>query len=382
MKTEKLYYKDAYIKEFKATVLSCEHSNGGYDIILDKTAFFPEEGGQTSDKGLIDGKEVFDVREKDGVIHHYCKEAHEVGMEVFATINFDERFEKMQCHTAEHIISGLFHSMYGIENTGFHLGALDVTMDTSEVVTREMMAEVERIANQAVFDNVKIETIFPTKEELPTLSYRSKLDITDNVRIVNIGKYDSCACCAPHVNFTGEIGFIKFIDSVKHKSGSRIRILAGIRAYDYISRMAKEASGISVMLSAPVLEISEEVKRVLDSRDALEYKISELGKSMAELIAESLEYTEGNRVLYYPSLDLESLRTLANKAFDKTGGILLLLTGEERAYKYILTSSAPDFQKVVKDANSILNGKGGGRAPMATGTYGTSLEDIKKYFCV
>ncbi len=379
-KTEKLYYTDAYIKEFDAEVISSFACELGFDTVLDKTAFFPEEGGQYSDKGYIDGVFVYDVREKDGIIHHYSKESINVNKSAHCTIDFEERFDKMQQHTAEHMISGFLHKLYGIENTGFHLGAVDVTLDTSLQVTREQMAEVERLVNLAVCRNIKIETSFPSSEELPTLQYRSKLDLTENVRIVDIGDVDSCACCAPHVAFTGEVGFVKLVDAVKRKEGSRIRMLAGKRAYDYIAKITSEASAVSVMLSAPVTDISTEVEKLLNSKCALDSKISAMGKEMAELLAASFVGAEKNAVFYYPSLDAEAMRTFVNSCAGKVKGTLVALSGEEGDYKYVLYNANCDFGDTVKNANSALNGRGGGKAPMASGSYKTSLLEIKKYF--
>ncbi len=379
-KTEKLYYKDAYIKEFDALVISCEKCDLGYDIVLDKTAFFPEEGGQYSDKGYIDGAFVFDVREKCGIIHHYAKEAVNVNKTLHCTLNFDERFDKMQQHTAEHMISGFFHKLYGIENTGFHLGAQDVTLDTSAQVTKEQMAEVERLVNLAVCQNIKIETFFPDSSELKDLDYRSKLDLTENVRIVDIGEVDSCACCAPHVAYTGEIGIVKFVDAVKRKEGSRIRMLAGKRAYDYIAKITAEASAVSVMLSAPVTDIAVEVEKLLDSKCALDSKICAMGREMAEAFASSFAGSEGNAVFYYPSFDAEAMRAFVNSCAHKVKGALVCLSGEEGDFKYVLYNESPDFSAIVKSANEALNGRGGGKAPMASGSYKSSLLEIKKYF--
>lgn len=380
IKTEKLYYLDAYIKEFEAEVLSCEACELGFDTVLDKTAFFPEEGGQYSDKGYIDGVYVFDVREKCGIIHHYTKEPVNVNKSAHCSINFEERFDKMQQHTAEHMISGFFHKLYGIENTGFHLGAVDVTLDTSAPVTKEQLAEVERLVNLAVFKNIKIETSFPDSSELKDLNYRSKLDLTENVRIVDIGDVDSCACCAPHVAYTGEIGIVKFVDAIKRKDGSRIRMLAGTRAYDYVAKITAEASAVSVMLSAPVTEISSEVENLLNSKKALEAEKTAMGKEMAEAFASSVGTVDGNAVFYYPMLDTEAIRTFVNKCAPKVKGALVALSGEEGNYKYILYSENADFGNIVKDANSSLSGRGGGKAPMASGSYKASLLEIKKYF--
>ena len=379
-KTEKLYYKDAYIKEFDSLVLSCEECKEGFDTVLDKTAFFPEEGGQYSDKGYIDGVYVFDVREKDEIIHHYTKEPINVNKTVHCAIDFEERFDKMQQHTAEHMISGFFHKLYGIENTGFHLGAVDVTLDTSRQVTREQLAEVERLVNLAVFRNIRIETSFPSTEELKNLDYRSKLDLTENVRIVDIGDVDSCACCAPHVAYTGEVGLVKFVDAIKRKEGSRIRMLAGKRAYDYIAKITAEASAVSVMLSAPVTDIAAEVEKLLSAKCELDSKLSAMGREMAESLAASFRGSEGNAVFYYPSFDTETMRAFVNSASQKVKGTLVCLSGQEGDFKYILYSECPDFQSIVKDANAALSGRGGGKAPMASGSYKTSLLEIKKYF--
>lgn len=378
--TEKLYYKDAYLKEFTALVISCDLTDAGYDIILDKTAFFPEEGGQYSDKGYIEESEVFDVREVDEIIHHYAKKAVNVNESVHCSIDFDERFDKMQQHTAEHMISGFFHKLYGIENTGFHLGAVDVTLDTSKPVTAEQLAYVEGLVNIAVTRNIKIETLFPKSEELSALEYRSKLDLTENVRIVNIGDVDSCACCAPHVSFTGEVGMVKFVDAVKHKGGSRIRMLAGKRAYEYVAKIMREAAGVSVLLSSPQSEISGEVKKLLEAKLELEYSLKQKGIAMAEMQAEAIAESDSDVVVYNPAFDMDAMRAFVNKASSKISGTIVALSGEDGAYKYILYSKSDDFQGIVKEANSALSGRGGGRAPMASGTFSKTLSEIENYF--
>lgn len=378
--TQKLYYIDAYIKEFDAEVLSVTECDKGYDTVLDKTAFFPEEGGQYADSGYIDGVKVIDVREIDGVIHHYTESRLNVNQSVHCVLNFDERYDKMQQHTAEHIISGILHSLYGVENTGFHLGAEAVTLDTSRPITREELIYVERLVNIAIQKNLPVTAVFPSDDELAKLEYRSKLELTENVRIVNIEGCDSCACCAPHVSFTGEIGMLKFVSSVKHKGGSRITMLAGMRAYDYTAKICAEASAVSVMLSAPPDAISGEVEKVISSRDALNYKLSSMGRAMAELIADGIMPTDGNLVLHYPMLDFDALRALMNSVFPKVGGALVGISGEEGSYRYILMSESADFSEIVKGANAALSGRGGGRAPMASGTFAATAEQIKAYF--
>ena len=224
--TVKLYDIDSHLSEFSATVLSCENAVA----VLDKTAFFPEGGGQTSDTGYIDGVKVNDVQIKDGVIYHYLESDIEVGKTVECKLLWDERFRKMQNHSGEHIISGIVHSLYGFDNVGFHLSKAEMTMDFDGVLTREDLLKIEKLANAAVWQNVKFNCYYP--ESLENLEYRSKLDLTEDVRIVEIEGYDRCACCAPHVNTSAEIGVIKILDFCKLRGGVRLFVKCGSDALD------------------------------------------------------------------------------------------------------------------------------------------------------
>ena len=379
-KTEKLYYKDAYIHEFDATVVSLEEKDGKYLALLDKSAFFPEAGGQYSDKGYIGDAEVVDVQENGDVLVHYLKKPLNVNETYHCKLDFEDRLEKMRAHTAEHILSGIFHKLYGVENTGFHLGASEVTFDTSLVITKDQLELVERLANEAVIRNLAITEYYPTPEELPSLTYRSKLDLTENVRIVYIEDTDACACCAPHVRSTGEIGFIKILDAVKHKGGSRIRMLAGKKAYEYVSSLARETGAVSVLLSSPQTEISKDVERLLEAKYETEERLLARERELAALYSESVPETEGNFVLLCGTLDMEALRNIANSAGDRVGGALVLLSGSEGAYRYVIKYSKDDFKAFLNGANSALLGKGGGRPPMAQGSFSAQLSDIKKHF--
>ena len=378
--TERLYNIDAYIREFDAVVLESYPMEDGFVSVLNKSAFFPEGGGQSSDKGDIDGVRVFDVKEVGGKLLHYTKEALNVNKTVHCSIDFEERFEKMQCHTAEHIASGFFHSLYGMDNVGFHLGDDFVTFDTSGVLTDEMLYEVERLANEAVYKNVDIRITFPDAKDLPSLEYRSKLDITENVRIVTIDGIDACACCAPHVAKTGEVGIIKFIECKKHRGSSRITMLAGARAYRYINEALIRAHRAAEMLSAPILEIDTETERTLSAKADMQYKLSVAGRKLASLLASTLEKTDKNKVVYLPLLDMDGLREFVNEAAVKVSGALVALCGEEGNYKYVIGYGGEDFNSLIKNANAALVGKGGGRAPMAQGSYSSSLSEIEKYF--
>lgn len=378
--TKKLYYDDAYIKNFEATVISCEKSGDSYLTVLDRTAFFPEEGGQYSDKGYVNGVRVCEVIIKDEVIYHRTESALVVGSKVECEIDFDDRYEKMQCHSAEHILSGLIHSKFGYNNVGFHLGAEEVTMDIDHPMTKDELLEIERLANEAIYANVDIVTSFPSKEELPTLEYRSKLDLTENVRIVNIGKYDSCACCAPHVARTGEIGLVKILDFAGLRGGIRIRIAAGRRAMRIFSSMQENLARISHITSTPKLECGEAVERISCELERVKAEYKEFRRSYFLREAEHSGGSSANLLLHYPDASMDEMRIVANFLTERVGGILVLLSGSDGNYKYVLSTGSQDLKLALKNINTALNGKGGGSANMAQGSFNSSIDEIKTYF--
>jgi alanyl-tRNA synthetase len=378
--TEKLYYTDAYIKEFSATVLSCEKSEDGYAVVLDKTAFFPEEGGQYSDRGKIGDATVNNAIEKGGVIYHFTDTPIAVGDKVGCVIDFDERYEKMQCHSGEHILSGLFHSMYGAENSGFHLGGDEVTMDINIPLSREDVERVEQLANEIIYKNVEIVARFPDEAELERMQYRSKLDLKENVRIVEIGEYDSCACCAPHVKATGEIGLIKILDFVKFRGGLRLHIAAGRRAMRIFNESYNSVLSVSAQLSVPKNEISEGVTRILNDNQELRGAYAAFKISIMKKEAAALPKTEGNAVIVFDEAEADELIAFSNEAVCKVSGILVLLSGSDGDYKYVISSDTVDLRSCIKDINKSLLGRGGGKANMVQGRFCASLAEIKEYF--
>lgn len=378
--TEKLYYSDAYQKEFFAKVLSCEKAEDFYDTVLDKTAFFPEEGGQYSDRGALGDGRVFNVKEKDGIIHHYVDSPLEVGSLVLGKIDFDERYEKMQCHTGEHILSGIIHSLYGLDNVGFHLGADEVTMDVSAPLTREQLDEVERLANEVIYKNVEVTASFPTKSELLEMKYRSKLDLYENVRIVKIGEYDACACCAPHVRYTGEIGVIKILDFAKLRGGIRIFITAGRRALRVFDEYYKALQTTSALLSLPKAEIVGGVNKLIGDFAELKNAYSSYRITVLEKEAEALEYKEGSRIVMLDGASFPELIAYSNVARKKTCGILVLLSGKDGDYKYVISSDSVNLREKAAEINKSLLGRGGGKPDMIQGSFGCSYQEIGKYF--
>ena len=378
--TEKLYYIDAYMSEFTAIAVSSEKSGELYDTVLDRTAFFPEEGGQYADSGEIAGIRVLDVSEKDGVIHHYTEKEVPIGEPLFCKIDFDERYEKMQCHTAEHILSGLFHSLFGLDNVGFHLGKEEVTMDISRPLSKEELSRVECLANEIVYKNVEVCADFPSSEELSSLEYRSKLELTENVRIVKIGEYDSCACCAPHVKRTGEIGLIKILDSAKLRGGMRLNITAGRRAMRAFFSLYEISSSISAALSVPKSSIDTEVKKLLADKARAEAELSQYKISVMENEARKFAPTENNPVLHFDLAGFDELIAYSNIAIEKVSGILVLLSRDKENYRYVISSRTKNLREISADINKSLLGRGGGRPNMIQGSFSESLENIKEYF--
>ncbi len=376
--TEKLYYQDSYISEFSAGVLSVTEVSDGYDIVLDKTAFFPEEGGQSADSGYMGDLKVKYVYEKDGVIYHKTDAAPD-GNVVFCKIDFNERFDKMQQHTAEHILSGVIHSLFGYENVGFHLGDDVVTFDIDHPLTREELDRVEDLANEAVFRNIKVEAFFPTKEELKNETYRSKLDLTENVRLVKIGDVDSCACCAPHVKYTGEIGLIKCLDFMHHRGGVRITMCAGNRALKDYREKYRNIREISAILSEPQHTTAEALGRYVSDKEKQKLELKTIKRVYAESLADNVS-SDGNLVIVLDHVGMDELRDFANKAVSRVEGILVALIGSDKDYKYVMASRSIDLRAKAKEINEKLSGRGGGHPQMIQGSLFIDLETIKAYF--
>ena len=378
--TEKLYYKDAYIKSFSAIVTSAVERDGHFVIELDKTAFFPEEGGQSSDKGRIGEARVLAVEEKDGRIFHTVDMPFSVNESVRCEIDFEDRFDKMQCHTAEHIVSGLIHRLYGFDNVGFHLGNDEITLDINGILNGEMIDKVELLANEAVYKNVPISVFYPSEEVAKGMDYRSKLDITENLRIVEISGYDICACCAPHVNSTGQIGIIKLIDYMKHRGGTRIKMLAGKRAYLDYQEKSKSTLEISAMLAVPRSKIASGVKNYIAASESCEFKLKGAYQRIAALEAELVAPTDKNAVVIVSEIGMQDAREIVNRLMKKVKGVSVVIFGMEGAYSYVMGSENKDMISVCKAANAALSGKGGGRPPMMQGSFVAPADQIKKYF--
>ena len=379
--TIKLYDADSHLYDFDASVISCEKTDKGFAVVLDKTAFFPEGGGQPADEGTLNGIAVTDVQIKDGVITHTTAEEIPAGSAVKGAVDSEIRFRRMQNHSGEHIVSGLIHKLFGYNNVGFHMGSEDVTLDLDGVLTREDLDKIEMLANRAVYENVNVRAEYPSPEILKDLDYRSKLDLTENVRIVTIEGYDVCACCAPHVNKTGEIGIIKLIDFLKYKGGVRIHMLCGFDALEDYNRRYKNVAAISAKLSAKQAEVYEAVERLSAELSAEKQAAGELKRQLVAMKIAALEPTDGNMVLVEKDMDMLNLRNLVNEAVQLCGGICAAFSGsDENGYNYIIASKNVPLRAEAKAINAALNGRGGGKDEMIQGSAKASEAEIRAYF--
>ena len=377
--TEKLFYQDSHRTEFTAKVISCEEAKDGYRVVLAQTVFFPEGGGQYADTGMLGDTEVTDVHEKDDVIYHTTKAPLEAGSEVNGKINWDERFEKMQQHTGEHIVSGIVHERFGYNNVGFHLGSDYCTMDFDGPISKEQLKEIEAAANEAVYQDLEIRILYPAKDELKDLDYRSKIEIEGQVRIVEIPGYDVCACCAPHVKTTGEIGVIKLVSMVNYKGGERITMLCGRRAmrdYEKKDSMTKE---ISALLCAKEYEVAEAVVRLKDEQNRMKSQLAEMQQKLLEYRVAEIAVDQKIVTVFDSTLSGNLPREMMNKLLDKGAEICAVFAGtDEEGYRYVIGSRSEDVRPLSKMLNTTFQGRGGGKPEMVQGSVKGTRTEIEE----
>ncbi len=375
--TQKLYYENQYIKDFKATVLSCEEGKNGFEVILDKTAFFPEGGGQPGDTGFIGEIRVIDTQEKGEEVIHICSESVELG-EAECRLDFDKRFANMQQHTGEHIFSGILHSLSGYDNVGFHMGEHCITVDFSGVIPSEMLAEAERLSNEAVYKNIPVEALYPTDEELEGYDYRSKKEIKGQVRLTKIGDVDLCACCGTHVAFTGEVGIIKISSVMNYKSGVRITMQIGRKAFEDYCEKNKNAYEISSLLKAKVDEITPAVERVVAQLHEARINYSGLKKEIFALKAAS---AGGEKYLAFDDgASADDARIFSDMLAEKAGIAAVFSGNDADGYKYAITSRSSDVREIGKALNAACSGRGGGKPDMVQGSVAASKIEIEKFW--
>lgn len=380
METEKLYYQNPYLTAFTARVLTCEPSKTSYLVTLDRTAFYPEGGGQPADHGTLGGVAVTDVHEKDGVVFHTCGAPVEIGTEVEGAIDWPRRFDHMQQHSGEHILSGLLCALYDCSNVGFHLGADTVTIDYDRELTWEQVLEAEKQANETIWTNTPAEITFPTPEALASLDYRSKKELTGQVRIVSFPGADCCACCGTHVARAGEVGLIKVLSCQKFREGVRLEILCGQRAYRYLSQVYEQDHAVAQLLSVKPRDTLAAVERQSAELAAAKQRMTELEDRLFSLRAQALA-GRGDVLLVEPPMRPDGARKLADAVARSAGGLAAVFAGEGTSHVYALVhAGGDDISPLVKRLNSALSGRGGGRNGFAQGSVQADAAAIQDFF--
>ncbi len=379
----KLFYENINLTDFTATVLSCEAVAGKnqYRILLDATAFFPEEGGQSADKGTINGLPVLDVQIKDDFIYHYLEQPLEPGTAATGHVDWEQRFDFMQQHSGEHIVSGLVHGRFGYNNVGFHLSSNEVTLDFDGELTPAQIHEIELRANEIIYQNLPVEISYPSKEELEALSYRSKIEIEGQVRIVTIPGVDVCACCAPHVAHTGEIGIIKITNCQSHRGGVRLNILCGARALADYNKKQDSVTAVSVALSAKQDLIADAVLKVKEDMLRQQERINKLQADYLRLCIASLPSPEENEnaLLFVDKMDTIAIRNTVNELTEQYSGYCGVFSGNENdGYQFIVGSKTRDCKELAQTLRNVLGAKCGGNTPMIQGSVTATQDAVRK----
>ena len=378
--TEKLYYQDAYATKFTAKVLECAEGKQGYQVVLDRTLFYPEGGGQPADMGTLGGAQVLDVHEKNDIITHTTDKPLEIGTEVAGEIDWERRFDLMQNHSGEHILSGVICGKYGCDNVGFHMGKESITIDLNTKIPEEDLPWLEEKANEAIWTNAPVGIRYPSREELAAMEYRSKKELEGQVRIVNVGEYDCCACCGTHVRLAGEIGQIKIIGAQNYKGGTRLELLCGKRALRDYRKKNDVANEAGRLLSVPGVKADSAVKNLLAERDTLIQTLHQLKwkyfTQKAEQVAEGTE----NILFFGDGLDSKDMTHFADLLLKKGAKRAAVFSKSGEGYAFVLLSGEKDARAYAEEMKTAFGCKGGGKPDGVQGRVTAEKKELAAYF--
>lgn len=377
---ERLYEANSFLTSFDAVVESCVQGKKGYDIILNQTAFYPEGGGQPYDTGTLGGVRVLEVHNRDGRVVHTCDGPLEAGSAVSGEIDWERRFDLMQQHSGEHIVSGMAHAKWGCDNVGFHLGSDVVTIDLNVLLTSEQLQELEADANRYLWEDHPIEIAYPSPQELETIDYRSKKELTGQVRIVTFPGADCCACCGTHVRSSGQVGLVKLLSMEKFREGVRIQLVCGGRALGYFSALQGQNAQVSHLLSAKVFETGASVERLMEETAALKARCAAMEDAAFARLAEE-HRGKGDVLLFEEGLSPDSLRRLCDAVLHTCAGRCACFSGtEETGYKYAIGQLDGQLRELTKQLNQALHGRGGGKPDFVQGSVQASQAEICAFF--
>jgi len=368
VKTERIYEDNGMTFRFEAKVMRCSACGDGYALVLDRTAFFPEGGGQAADTGRLGDAHVVDVQIKEGEILHYTDLPVAAGTPVTGEVDAQIRFRRMQNHSGEHVLSGTLHRLYGANNVGFHLGTRDVTVDIDVVLTREELIRAEEEANRAVAQNLPIRTWKPSAEEADRIPYRSKKEIGEDLRLVMIEGVDCCACCAPHVSFTGQIGMIKILDAIHYKGGMRLHLLCGLDAENEWEKTYIDHARAAGALSVKQHEVFEAVSRLLEENAQLRHAVREEKKKAGLLAAQQVPEDAAFACLRITDADAQTLREAVVFLTQRQTGIFAACTQENGAVKFCAGSDGCDMTVLAAFLRETCSARCGGKKDMIQGS--------------
>ena len=378
--TRKLYYEDCHLTRFEATVTACEKCEKGYEIKLSATAFYPEGGGQACDLGTLGAAAVVDVQERGEEVVHLCDAPLETGSTVEGNIDYDRRFDLMQQHTGEHIVSGIIHRRYGYHNVGFHMGSEMIEIDFDGIIPAEDLPLIEAEANKALWRNIPVKCWYPTEEELPHVFYRTKRALPWPVRIVQVAGYDSCACCGVHVAHTGEVGLVKLFSVVGLRGGSRIEMSCGRRALGLLNRAFEQNRQVSQAFSAKWPETGAAARKMNEQLAAEKYRTAGLQKRIFENIANSY-VNQGNILHFEDALESVEIRLLADAIASVCGGMAAVFSGTDGGgYGFAMVARDGDLRAVGKSMTGALHGRGGGKPNFQQGRVNATRTEIEEFF--
>ncbi len=370
-----LYYENCLQKEFNAQVLSCQKGETGWEVTLDRSAFYPGGGGQACDTGTLEGIPVTGCFERENQTVHICREPLPVGQQVTGLLDWERRFAAMQQHTGEHILSGLIFAALGYHNVGFHMGKNAMEVDFDGPIDPALLEKLERRANEIVWENLPVKTWWPEPEVLDTVPYRSKRKLNYPVRIVEIPGVDTCACCGVHTATTGQVGLIKILSCVKFHQGVRLEMVCGSQAYDCMEVVFQQNRGISQLLSAQMPHTLSAVEQLADTAEKNRYRINQLEKEIFSCIAASYQ-GRGNAVHFGDNLSGGALRDLAEAIGAVCGGVAAVVAGDGESWQVCLRGeSVKDIGTALMEA---LGGRGGGKNGFFQGKVSGSREQVEE----
>ncbi len=393
--TERLYLSDSMLAAFDAAVVSCEPHGNGYLIELDRSAFFPNTGGQPCDTGTIAAVAAPDVNEDGERLLHFADRAIPVGTKVRGAIDFARRFDIMQQHTGEHLLSYCAWHLYGAQNVGFHCALTYATLDLDKPVGHDGITEIENLANRLAAENAAVTaTIYETEEDLKGIPLRKHAEgLTAPIRIVTIEGSDACTCCAPHVKRTGEIGQLKIVEAIPYKGGTRCTFLCGMRALSHAQTMQDAVTVIALRFSTSRDQAEAAVQKQADelseTKKALRQAYAALDEYLAKSLKAEAEDINGVKLIVkmLESVDAKRLRAIAGATMtDRALSVLFSDTGDRVSYLLASNGIKADTGVLIAAVNAAFAGNGGGRGTLAQGsakkTAGAAetVEVLRTYF--